>query len=425
MAILLLSLTVALALEGDETCPDNTTASHPEDDPVVANLLGWLRNNGAFINEKVVVRHLVPNDATSVRGIFATDDIDVGEAVYSIPWDLILKPPDDEDVTVTSDCSSIEAVADAMSGGGKTPYGKYLLDQPKDYTAGFWSQAARDLFHEMLMSTRSNHLTKLDQLPPRQINEVIEKILEWCNEPRMSDPVYRQAAMLVKARADYHYMIPLYDMANHDNRKTNIIHRYSPYDTNGLNEIKQNGYLIAASKPIKQSEQLLLSYNHCSICEHYVDWFGTPEMFLHYGFLEGMPQRWLFDFARVKFDLDWRDGKESTGEVLVNFLVPPSIKGIALLNEELIRLAFFAEKHRSVLNDDVGISHSEWSSLWQYYDALYNALSYAVQQSRYANVMNDKVWELDDNWWVKDGTLTAVDVEKDHAVYPTIMRNSV
>jgi len=241
----------------------------------------------------------------------------------------------------------------------------------------------------------------------------------------MSDPVYRQAAMLVKARADYHYMIPLYDMANHDNRKTNIIHRYSPYDTNGLNEIKQNGYLIAASKPIKQSEQLLLSYNHCSICEHYVDWFGTPEMFLHYGFLEGMPQRWLFDFARVKFDLDWRDGNESTGEVLVNFLVPPSIKGIALLNEELIRLAFFAEKHRSVLNDDVGIPHSEWSSLWQYYDALYNALSYAVQQSRYANVMNDKVWELDDNWWVKDGTLTAVDVEIDHAVYPTIMRNSV
>jgi hypothetical protein len=39
--------------------------------------------------------------------------------------------------------------------------------------------------------------------------------------------------------------------------------------------------------------------------------------------------------------------------------------------------------------------------------------------------MIDKVWELDDNWWVKDGTLTAVDVEKDRAVYPTIMRNSV
>jgi len=56
---------------------------------------------------------------------------------------------------------------------------------------------------------------------------------------------------------------------------------------------------------------------------------------------------------------------------------------------------------------------------------LVNALSYAVQPSRYANVMIDKVWELDDNWWVKDGTLTAVDVEKDRAVYPTIMRNSV
>lgn len=82
----------------------------------------------------------------------------------------------------------------------------------------------------------------------------------------------------------------------------------------------------------------------------------------------------MFDFARVKFDLDWRDGNESTGELVVNFLVPPSIKGMALLNEELIQLTSFAEKHRSMLlNDGTGISHNEWSSLWQYYDALYSA----------------------------------------------------
>jgi hypothetical protein len=33
--------------------------------------------------------------------------------------------------------------------------------------------------------------------------------------------------------------------------------------------------------------------------------------------------------------------------------------------------------------------------------------------------MTDKVWELDDNWWVKDGSITAADVEE-NAVYPTI-----
>ena len=71
-------------------------------------------------------------------------------------------------------------------------------------------------------------------------------------------------------------------------------------------------------------------------------------------------------------------------------------------------------------NDDIGIPHSEWSSLWQYYNALCNALSYAVQQSRYANAMTDSVWELNDNWWVKDGTFTGADVE-DHVVYPTII----
>jgi hypothetical protein len=42
----------------------------------------------------------VPNNPASVRGIFATDNNDVGAAGYSTyPWDFMLKPPDDvEDV---------------------------------------------------------------------------------------------------------------------------------------------------------------------------------------------------------------------------------------------------------------------------------------------------------------------------------------
>jgi hypothetical protein len=100
------------------------------------------------------------------------------------------------------DCETIHATFDAISGGGKTPYAKYLLAQPMDYLPSFWSQvsekmaacrqssararvdfqlsnthaiitysifmteiiihhpqAARDLLHEMLRTTRANHLT--------------------------------------------------------------------------------------------------------------------------------------------------------------------------------------------------------------------------------------------------------------------------
>lgn len=41
-----------------------------------------------------------------------------------------------------------------------------------------------------------------------------------------------------------------------------------------------------------------------------LDWFGAPELFIvHYIMaFEPLPQRWLFDFSRVTFDLDWKDG---------------------------------------------------------------------------------------------------------------------
>ena len=59
-----------------------------------------------------------------------------------------------------------------------------------------------------------------------------------------------------------------------------------------------------------------------------------------------------------------------------------------------------------------------WSSLWQYNDALYTALSLAVQESRKYDNLNDYVWELDDDWWVKDSNTYADD--NSHDVYPTI-----
>ena len=153
------------------------------------------------------------------------------------------------------------------------------------------------------------------------------------------------------------------------------------------------------------------------VCQDMLDWFGTPEMLLHFGFVKEMPQTWLFDFARVKFDLDWSDADESPGDAVVNFLLTPSVKGIGLLNKELTRLASFATR-RDNGHNDAGIPASERQSLWQYYDALHYALSCVVQQSSNGN-MTDDVWKLDKNWWVKDGTQTADD-DNHYYVYPTI-----
>jgi hypothetical protein len=157
---------------------------------------------------------------------------------------------------------------------------------------------------------------------------------------------------------------------NNHNGKYNAAHRYNPYVSH--NDSSVIGYKIVTTKKIKKSEELYHSYNRCNICEAWADHHGTPEIFISFGFVEVMPQRWLFDFARVKFDLDWKDADESTGDV------PPSAGGIALLQEELAR------------PKDAGIPESEWQSLWQYYHALKTALESAVEQSRDGN-MTDEV----------------------------------
>ena len=130
----------------DATCSDGSAAAasdNNDDDELVAQLLHWLVANGAYVNPKIVVRHLIPTDPTSMRGIFATDAIAIGETVYGIPWKLVLRPRNsDDELPTDEDCGTFEAVANSMRNGGKTPYGKYLLNQPKDYTAAFWSQAS-------------------------------------------------------------------------------------------------------------------------------------------------------------------------------------------------------------------------------------------------------------------------------------------
>lgn len=187
------------------------------------------------------------------------------------------------------------------------------------------------------------------------------------------------------------------DMFNHDNGKYNIQHKYNPY---GGDSLQETGYGVVTSRKIQAGEQLYNSYNRCDICDAFFDWFGTPEMFLHYGFVENYPQRWLFDLARVKVDLL----PDEDEEVKLKFLVPPSKRGIDMLSKELSRLNDFAIKYRKKSHDEMGMRSMEWISLWEYFDALYAALTLISETKE---VLVDDVWTLGDDWWVQEGTTRA------------------
>ncbi|KAL7545395.1 hypothetical protein ACHAWF_008739 [Thalassiosira exigua] len=414
------------------SCSGNDIAS-PDD--LASDLVDWLRANGAYINEKVTVSHVTPDDRSSPRGLFAAEALAPGETVCAIPPELILKPAKRlEEGETWSQCGTIKEVERAMRAG--TPYGKYLLAQPKSYTPGFWSEGGRDYLKTMMRSEWAEEVTAYDELPPHGVDELIEDYKDCDGD--FNDEIFRHATMLVVARADYHFMVPFYetklvcieccsfpffaspltsltsvlpDMGNHDNGKYNTPHKYDPYKGKG-EAVYENGHEMVASEVIPAGGQIYYSYNRCNYCQEIYDWFGTPEMFLHFGFVEAMPQRWLIDFARIKFELDWRD--ESAGEAEVRFLVPPSARGVALLREELARLESFEEEYGKVDPEAEGVPRSEWDSLWRYYDALTFALSSAMGSNA---TLVDDVWDLDDDWWVQEGTVRAKD-DGEHMVYP-------
>lgn len=122
----------------------------------------------------------------------------------------------------------------------------------------------------------------------------------------------------------------------------------------------------------------------------------------------------------MKFDLDWSD--QSTGEVVPKFLVPPSEKGISLLQHELDRLESFSDTYRNTEDkeEEDNMPDSEWESLWRYYDSMHEALSLAVKSKE---ARSDEIWSQGDDWWVQEGTLSADDVDE-HEVYPSLVKEA-
>ena len=80
---------------------------------------------------------------------------------------------------------------------------------------------------------------------------------------------------------------------------------------------------------------------------------------------------------------------------------------MALLKNEFDRLEKFGQKRDESSNGEV--PEYELKSLWEYYDALSGALRYALDSN--AAIVDD-VWQMGEDWWVKDGTIKAENVDE-------------
>ena len=209
MAILkILSAATSLLLYHHGVYANIVSNKSSGDETLISNLIQWVRANGGYVNDKLSFRHVNLGDPISPRGVFATKEIEEGETLANIPWNLIIKSPERERGEVEGwskdDCGVIQETIKVMTASttnvGINPYGRYLLSQPQNYTVGFWSEKGQELFVEMTD----------DFLPPNAIDDMLLLEFKDACGGDVNDPIAVQATMLVRARSDWEYMVPIY-----------------------------------------------------------------------------------------------------------------------------------------------------------------------------------------------------------------------
>lgn len=214
-------------------------------------LVDWIRTEGGYFHPKQEFRRQDPSDASSPYGIFATETIEQGEILTSVPWKCVLTAGTDMFDT-NLHCHSIQKMMDEMKKvqnkeeSAYGPYVEYLLQRPPVDIPSTWSQEGRELLDKIV-----NH----ERLPPEYPSGWLE---DWHDECHGTDDAFQvQAAMLLVTRGDDDMMIPIYDLYNHRNGKWH----------NTRNNVEEDvKHEISASRTIFKGEQIYNSYNHCTNC---------------------------------------------------------------------------------------------------------------------------------------------------------------
>eukprot|EP00978_Attheya_sp_CCMP212_P021894 scaffold64378_cov66-Attheya_sp.AAC.1 len=349
-------------------------------------LIGWIRSHPeGFVNDKLEIRMADPNDPASGSGMFVNDSIEEGEVLYSIPWDLIIKP-DDFDVkkrtTSLMSCGTVRSFIREIRLGDESTFGPYLKYFHTFETGGLiedWSEAGYNLLKEV-GGTDSWYKSWKKQ---------------WhveCDGGKA--PLEEKAAQYVVTRAEDYLLIPLFELANHRNGHMNYGY------VNKRIEVKDGvGADGIATRHIPAGEEIHHSFYLCPDCGLLrTNGHGTIDVLRNYGFIEPMPQRWAFSYNNedkemdIIFDLDDVHPEAPTGELALRWFGKghqPDQDGLMLLQEELKRL----EAKASMFQNN-RIIHSipkhEFDVAYRFYEAISDALTKAIQ------VASEDIEEADD-----------------------------
>lgn len=159
-------------------------------------------------------------------------------------------------------------------------------------------------------------------------------------------------------------MIPVYDMLKHGSvREVNT----------EIEEFQNTPFIrVRAKRAIESGQELYLSYTHYPGSESFRHYYGTPELFADKGIIEYFPQRWIFTFKHLAFQMD------QVGEYIrISWIfAKPSSKAKTFLDDAIAALESFYSNNLE--ENSKKVPDSEWRAIQNYYEALLAALISAL-----------------------------------------------
>jgi hypothetical protein len=273
------------------------------------------------------------------------------------------------------------------------PYINYLLHESNHSIPSSYSQQGKALLLEIL---DYNPTTQRTAIPPKESTSWIDP--EWIQYCHLSKDERQQgkttdidvdvgvkAATLVLQRSDDAILIPAYDNYNHRNQG-----KYVNWLSTKTTEVPNKYYELSTTRLVKQGEEIFSTYNLCEDCGGRKKFYGTPELFRDYGFVERYPQRWHVQTDRkYQFDVDQNP---TTGQLeIVRWSKLPKDSDYRMdrlwifFRKQIRRLrrlrnVVYASEDGTPASPESyhrpEIPREEWNSIWEFVNS--NILAYTV-----------------------------------------------
>ena len=355
----------------------NTPLYTTKTDQYVQDMIDWVHTKGGFVNEKVEIRRSNPADDHSYYGMFAKKNISKKEIILDIPHECVIGLDNTRKNKYYKDlCSLARKLLHEINLGPQSeyaPFVKYLADQPYGQLPATYSPAGKGLLLKIVGNPGHS------SLPPYEssVNWIHDHFDKSCIQQGDDYPSQEHAVALVAQRGWDTVLCPLFDMINHHNGLINT-ESTSVYDS--------KGFKVRSTKEILAGEEVYSTYDKCLDCGDTASYWGTPEIFREYGFVETYPQRWFFakskNMPRIAFEIS-QVSRNGVSSLEVSWIRGHSPKqdGLKFLKDHKERLD--KVYHDYILPSKEGdvVPKNEWSMIAQYHSAMGTAISLAIQTS--------------------------------------------